>query len=97
MEEKNETASQFDLIYKQTTDEACKTMNSRPEGLTASEFKSFQEKYGKNIISEKKGKPIYIVFLSNFISLMAILLWAGGAIAIFADMLEYRNLAGKYH
>lgn len=75
-------------IYKLSADEACKAMNSRAEGLTSAEAQELQQKYGKNVISEKKGKPLYLVFLSNFISLMAILLWVGGLIAFIADMPE---------
>ena len=63
-------------------------MNTRAEGLTAAEVQANQEKYGKNVISQKKGKPIILIFLSNFISLMAILLWVGGIIAFIAHMPE---------
>lgn len=61
-------------------------MNTRYEGLTASEVKERQNKYGKNVISEKKDKPIILVFLSNFVSLMVILLWVGGIIAFIAAL-----------
>jgi magnesium-transporting ATPase (P-type) len=73
-------------IYKLKPEDACKMMSTRAEGLTASEAKNKQNEYGKNIISEKKGKPVIWVFLSNFISMMAILLWVAGVIAIIADM-----------
>lgn len=88
MEEKKQTIynNGIENIYKLTFEDACKTLNTRAEGLTASEAKDNQNKYGKNIISEKKGKPIILVFLSNFVSLMAILLWVGGFIAFIADM-----------
>lgn len=76
----------IDNIYKLTIEEACKAMNSRPEGLTETEVQDNLQKYGKNVISEKKGKPVFLIFISNFISLMAILLWIGGGIAIVAEM-----------
>lgn len=75
-------------IFKLTSEDALKVMNTSYDGLTVSEAKDRQEKYGKNVISEKKGKPIILVFLSNFISLMAILLWVGGFIAFIAAMPE---------
>lgn len=75
-------------IYKLTSEDACKTMDTRAEGLTASEVQDRQKQYGKNVISEKKGKPIILVFLSNFVSLMAVLLWVGGIIAFIANMPE---------
>lgn len=75
-------------IYKLTSENALKVMGTTYEGLTVSEAKDRQNIYGKNVISEKKGKPIILVFLSNFVSLMAILLWAGGIIAFLAAMPE---------
>ncbi|MDP4089090.1 MAG: cation-transporting P-type ATPase [Bacillota bacterium] len=75
-------------IHNLAAEDALKAMETRYEGLTASEAKERQNKYGKNVISEKKGKPVILVFLSNFISLMAILLWVGGIIAFIAEMPE---------
>lgn len=90
MEEKkqilNDESMEFEAIYKLTSEDACKAMNTRSEGLTVSEAKDKQTKYGKNVIKEKKGKPIILVFLSNFVSLMAILLWVGGIIAFIGKM-----------
>ncbi|MFV0352231.1 MAG: cation-transporting P-type ATPase [Oscillospiraceae bacterium] len=68
-------------------EELFKAMDTRTEGLTQQEVAQKQEKYGKNVIQEAKGKPLILVFLGNFTSLMAILLWIGGIVAILADML----------
>lgn len=73
-------------IHKLTPAEACVFMTSRTEGLTSDEAKSNQEKYGKNLIKEKKNKPMILVFATNFTSMMAILLWVGGIIAFMAQM-----------
>lgn len=73
-------------IHLYSHEDALKTMNSRKSGLTGDEVRLNSEKYGKNVLKEKKEKPVIVVFLSNFVSLMAILLWIGGIIAIFADM-----------
>lgn len=75
-------------IYNLTVEDVCKTMNTRLEGLTASEVQDNQKTYGKNVINEKQEKSVILIFLSNFISVMAILLWIGGLIAFFADMSE---------
>lgn len=75
-------------IHKLTVEEACYQMGSAPEGLTPEEVQQRQQKYGKNKINEKKGKPLILVFLANFVSLMAILLWIGGVIALAAGMPE---------
>ena len=90
MEEKIKTINDDvkEKIYKLNKEEVYKKMNTREEGLTTFEVKENQNKYGKNTITEKKGKPAILIFMSNFTSLMAILLWAGGIIAIIADMLE---------
>jgi magnesium-transporting ATPase (P-type) len=75
-------------IYKLTEDEACRLMGSGPAGLTSQQAQENQQKYGKNVIQKQKGKPVILVFLSNFVSLMAILLWVGGIIAFLAQMPE---------
>lgn len=75
-------------IHKLTYEDAVKAMNTSRQGLSESEVRERQKKYGKNVISEKKGKPIILIFLSNFTSLMAILLWISGVIAFVADMPE---------
>lgn len=67
-------------------DEVCKALSTRPEGLNKDEIEANTEKYGKNLIKEKKGKSPLLILLGNFVSLMAILLWIGGIIAIAAEM-----------
>ncbi|HWQ64670.1 MAG TPA: cation-transporting P-type ATPase, partial [Methanospirillum sp.] len=44
--------------------------------------------YGKNSITKVRKKSIYLRFISNFIHLMAILLWISGGIAFLAGMPE---------
>jgi len=88
MEEKPKVHDDLSLIPRVTIDEACEAMGSRIGGLTASEAQEKQEKYGKNVVSEKKEKPLILVFLSNFISMMAILLWVGGLVSFIAKMPE---------
>ena len=73
-------------IHSITTEDAYVFMKSRAEGLTAAEALERQELYGKNVVSNLKEKPMILVFLSNFISMMAILLWVGGLVALFAKM-----------
>ena len=79
MEERKQVNNEESIkdIYKLTPADACKSMNTKEEGLTAAEAAKRLEKHGKNVISEKKGKSPILVFLSNFVSLMAILLWVG--------------------
>lgn len=75
-------------IYKLQPEELYKELKSGANGLASSEVEERRHTYGKNEIREAKQKPLLQVFLGNFISLMALLLWVGGGIAIFADMPE---------
>lgn len=58
------------------------------EGLSHAEAARRLEKYGENTIRQAKRRSELLIFLENFTSLMAILLWVSGIIAIFAGMLE---------
>lgn len=57
-------------------------------GLSQAEAEKRLEKYGPNTIRQGKRKSEVLIFLENFTSLMAILLWVSGVIAMFAGMLE---------
>jgi potassium/sodium efflux P-type ATPase len=88
--EKELLVKDYDLknIYKLTPEEACAALSSGPDGLISEEVLQRQARFGKNAITEKKGKPIVLVFLAHFSSVMAILLWISGVVAFFADMPE---------
>ena len=58
------------------------------EGLSQAEADQRLQKYGENTIRQAKRQSELLIFLENFTSLMAILLWVSGVIAIFAGMLE---------
>ena len=47
-----------------------------------------QELYGLNRLNEVKGEPVWLKFIKNFTSMMALLLWAGGAVAFFSGTIE---------
>ncbi len=78
----------IETIHKLTLSESCNVMQTRLTGLTAQEVENSRTKHGQNTITKKKEKSTIRIFLVNFISLMAILLWFAGAIAIMADMPE---------
>ncbi|MGB7594259.1 MAG: HAD-IC family P-type ATPase, partial [Erysipelotrichaceae bacterium] len=90
MEPKNTSEIIFELgnIQQQTTDAVYATLDSRPNGLNAKEVEDRLASFGKNQITEKKGRHPFFIFLSNMTSMMAILLWVGGIIAIVAQMPE---------
>ena len=58
------------------------------EGLSGAEAEKRLQKYGRNTIQQGKKRSEILVFLANFTSLMAILLWVSGIIAMFAGMME---------
>ena len=88
MVEEEQNAADKTNIQKLPVNEVFQKMGTRISGLTDAEVQKNQQKYGKNVIQEKKGKPVIVVFLSNFISTMAILLWVSGVIAFVAKMPE---------
>jgi magnesium-transporting ATPase (P-type) len=63
----------------------CKTQFT---GLTEQQAAQNLSTSGKNILLKTKKKSPLVRFLANFTHLMAILLWVGGFIAIFAQMLQ---------
>ncbi|MGB2978492.1 MAG: cation-transporting P-type ATPase [Propionicimonas sp.] len=63
---------------------ALRLLGTRREGLTAAEATIRQARYGKNTITSEPKVPVVLVFLSEFTSLMAWLLWFGGLVAFFA-------------
>ena len=68
--------------------EACRLMESDMKGLSQEEAERRLEKYGKNELAQKKKDNMLKKFLANFTSLMALLLWAGGIMAIVSGALE---------
>mgnify|MGYP000913800755 CR=1 FL=1 len=59
-------------------------LDTKAAGLSSSEAEKRLKEFGKNQIAKKKAKPTYLVFLSNFVSPMAILLWVAGAISVIS-------------
>ncbi|WP_075981821.1 cation-translocating P-type ATPase [Bacillus massilinigeriensis] len=88
MNVKNEAKS-FELtITKLVPNQVLEELRTSEDGLTAEESNQRLNQYGRNSIKEKQGKSLYLRFLANFTSLMAILLWISGGIAFVAQMPE---------
>lgn len=75
-------------IQKMNPQDACKAMGSTLRGLTQKQVEENTLTYGRNVLAKPKGKPMILVFLENFTSLMAIMLWIGGGIAMFTGTPE---------
>jgi Ca2+-transporting ATPase len=63
-------------------------LETGPQGLSQAEAEKRLRRFGSNVIQEIKEKSLFPQFLSNFTHLMAILLWAGGVVALIARMPE---------
>jgi P-type Ca2+ transporter type 2C len=81
-------AAQLAKIHTFPVPQAFSILGSGPEGLSLDEAKQRLQQYGQNVITEIKGKPLWIKFLANFTHLMAILLWVGGIVGFIAQMPE---------
>ncbi|MGJ7922145.1 cation-translocating P-type ATPase [Neobacillus sp. LXY-4] len=88
MDAKRESHDLEQTISKLVPGQVFEHLQTKEEGLTAEEANKRLAQYGKNTIKEKQGKPLYIQFLANFTSMMAILLWISGSIAFIARMPE---------
>jgi len=62
------------------------SLGSSPAGLTEAEADARLLRHGPNTLRQAPGTPILLKLAANFTHLMALLLWAGGAIAFVAGM-----------
>lgn len=63
-------------------------LHTTSTGLSQKEAAARLAKYGENTITREKQKSQLLVFLKNFTSVMAILLWVSGFVAILSGTLE---------
>lgn len=73
---------------KEELEEIFEELGTTQGGLSDEEVAVRQKKYGLNLLSEVEQESIILLFLKNFTSLMAILLWVGGFVAIVSNSLE---------
>ena len=62
-------------------DEVLLETNSKPEGLSAEQAAERLTEYGPNVLTEKKKKPLWLLFLDQFKDLMIIILMAAAVIS----------------
>lgn len=86
MNEKLEFDTVDQTMAKLVPNQVFEQLQTNEEGLTTEEATKRLDLYGKNTIKEKQGKSLYLLFLANFTSMLAILLWVSGAIAFIAQM-----------
>ena len=68
--------------------EACQLMQSDMRGLSNQQVQERLEKYGRNELAKPKSESMMKKFVANFTSLMALLLWAGGLLALLSGAME---------
>lgn len=71
-----------------STERVLQQLQTTKTGLTRGEASERQKKDGQNKITRPQNQSQIKMFLGNFISLMAILLWVSGLIAILSGTLE---------
>lgn len=69
-------------------DQVYQVLQTSLQGLNSQEVKKRQATYGPNQLKESKKEPIWLTFFRHFTSLMALLLWVGGFIAMLSHSLE---------
>ncbi|WP_111672517.1 cation-translocating P-type ATPase [Algoriphagus litoralis] len=76
-------------FYQQEISELFADFSSQKEGISASEAKERIEKHGPNVLQEKKKKPAWILFLSQFKDFMILILAAAAVISgIVGDLTD---------
>lgn len=82
LERKMTNQNRHSEINKLLPEEAYRLLGSSPLGLSQAEADARLQEYGPNLIRETGKTPILARFLMNFTHLMALLLWAGGGLAV---------------
>jgi magnesium-transporting ATPase (P-type) len=75
-----------EVFFPLLIEDIYKELDTDAKGLTVEEAAKRLERYGPNVLREVKGKPLLWRFAENLTNLFALLLWAGGILAFFADM-----------
>ena len=77
-----------ELYAKNDISEVYTNLHSSSAGLTSAEATARLAKYGRNEIKKSQEESEWKTFFKNFISMMAILLWISGAVAMFSGTIE---------
>ncbi len=77
-----------EAFFPLSVEEIFRELNSGPGGLLDEEAAARLKRFGPNVLKEVRGKPLLLRFTENLTNLLALLLWAGGALAFIADMAE---------
>ena len=78
---------EIEKLYRAYPRQVYSLLDTSSHGLTAAEVEERRKKYGPNKLAKAKKKPLWKTFVENFISPMALLLWAAGIISLVASFL----------
>ena len=78
-----------EVFFPHSIHEIYQELETSPSGLSENEAKKRLEGYGKNVLKELKGKPLFLKFIENLYNLLAILLWVGGALSLLPTCLSW--------
>ncbi len=73
-------------IQRLAPDKVYGKLSTTTQGLSELEVETRRQRFGNNIIEEFVRTGYYARLIANFTHMMAVLLWAGGAIAFIAGM-----------
>jgi magnesium-transporting ATPase (P-type) len=62
--------------------EVCEALETSPDGLTPAEAQARLALYGRNVLAEPPGAPMWRKLLAHTVHPMALLLWVAGAVAL---------------
>ena len=82
-------------IYKGTTRQIYLELETSAHGLSKEEALKRLETYGHNEIAKKEKNNVLKIFFKNFVSMLAILLWVAGTIAIISCFILVLFVVGK--
>jgi magnesium-transporting ATPase (P-type) len=86
LQNRPEGRDDFKNIQKLSAEEVYAALKTGAQGLKPDQAAERLKEHGKNVLREKKGRPLILRFLENFTHLMALLLWAGGIVGFIAQM-----------
>ncbi|HUX64661.1 cation-transporting P-type ATPase [Sulfuricella sp.] len=72
-------------IHHLTVEDAIRSLNSRPEGLSAREAARRHKEFGPNRVERVKKEPLALRFLKEFTHFFALILWLAAALAFVAE------------
>lgn len=75
-------------IHKKSIPELLAYLDTSEKGLTNSQLGILRQKYGFNLIPEKKKGLLFFRFAKNLVNLFALLLWLASFLALIGEILE---------